>query len=152
MLYHFQISCLNWPYPADVAMVQINFALELFYTPTLALGKLSVLALYIRIFRKANKTFTIAAALIATWIILWSIGVYLDIFLECRPLDTLWLGDCAPSFATSVSTSVLNIVSDVALLILPQPLLWRLQMPIRKKLALSSVFCLGILYVSYPPC
>lgn len=95
-----------------------------------------------------NKVFRIAVYAIAVWIILWFIGLYLDIFLACRPISSYWKADCAPSYTTSILTSVTNIISDVALLILPQPQIWALQMPLKRKLSVSLLMLLGVLYVN----
>jgi len=42
-----------------------------------------------------------------------------------------------------VSTSVLNVVADVAILVLPLRILWTLQLPTSRKVSLSFVFLLG---------
>ncbi|CAD6570796.1 MAG: hypothetical protein ASARMPRED_003940 [Alectoria sarmentosa] len=132
--------------PRDlVKFGEVNFALEVFYVPTIALAKLSILALYVRVFRMMNKTFRIAVYVISAWIILWFIGLYLDIFLACRPISSYWEAHCAPSYTTSIATSVTNIISDVALLVLPQPQIWNLQMPLKKKLSVSFLMLLGVL-------
>jgi hypothetical protein len=124
---------------------QVNFALEICYVPCLALAKLSILSLYARIFRTENKSFKIAVYLIGAWIILWAVGVYLEIFLSCRPIETYWTEFCSPTYTTSVTTGVLNIISDVALLILPQPFIWRLHMKSNRKIGLSVVMMMGVL-------
>jgi hypothetical protein len=41
----------------------------------------------------------------------------------------------------------MNIATDVSLLLLPMPLLSKLQLPRMQKLALMGVFAMGILYV-----
>jgi hypothetical protein len=42
---------------------------------------------------------------------------------------------------------VLNIISDVAVLLLPQPQVWKLQMPLKRKIGVSIIMMLGVLYV-----
>ena len=41
--------------------------------------------------------------------------------------------------------SIPNIITDAAILILPLPYIWKLQLPLAQKLALSSIFALGVL-------
>ncbi len=41
----------------------------------------------------------------------------------------------------------MNFALDVTLAILPMPVLWGLQMPIRKKIEISIMFSLGALWV-----
>lgn len=115
----------------------------------MALGKLSILALLARIFTLRRTWFKVSIYFWATWTLLWWTAGWLVIFLECRPLSTNWgvPTQCRPAFKTSVATSVFNAISDVGILILPQPMIWQLQLPYSKKLALSLVFLFGGLYV-----
>lgn len=43
-----------------------------------------------------------------------------------------------------------SIVSDFAILAIPIPLIWDLHIPIRRKMELTTVFGLGVLYVRTP--
>ncbi|CAG8971538.1 hypothetical protein HYALB_00005434 [Hymenoscyphus albidus] len=132
--------------PGDlVNFGKVNFALQVAYPGTLGFAKLSILALYVRIFRVAGDPFMFAVWATATWIILWMIGVYLVVLLGCMPLHTYWTATCRPTYPTSVTTGVLNIVSDIAVLVLPQAQVWGLQMPMRRRAGLSVIFLLGVL-------
>ncbi|MCJ1346583.1 hypothetical protein MMC31_004801, partial [Peltigera leucophlebia] len=42
---------------------------------------------------------------------------------------------------------IFNIVSDFYVLVLPLPVVWKLQLPLRKKIAVSAVFMTGLLSV-----
>lgn len=42
--------------------------------------------------------------------------------------------------------SVPNIVTDLIMLLLPMPVIWRLKLPTKQKIALTGVFLLGSLY------
>lgn len=75
------------------------------------MAKLSMVVLYSR---TLSKIFLWG---LGVWIFLWALGTYLDVFLECRHLHNIWTAECAPSFATSVSTGVLNVLNDLAILI-----------------------------------
>lgn len=89
--------------------------------------------------------------LVIIWICLWTIGTYLSTFLVCVPVETIWTKDCAPPRTVTITTGVFNVVSDLALLFLPQPIVWRLQMPIRRKLLVSGLLTIGSLYVALIP-
>ncbi|KAF2239178.1 hypothetical protein EV356DRAFT_572645 [Viridothelium virens] len=132
--------------PEDlVKFAKVNFASELLYAPTLALAKLSILALYARIFTTNNRSFAFAIYAVAVWIVLWFIGSYLSIFLECRPISSYWTSGCQLSFETSVATSVLNIISDVMVVALPSWHIWRLQMSTQQKVGVAALLGLGAL-------
>ena len=113
----------------------------------MTLGKLSILALLARVFTLRQKLFKIGVYFWTVYALLWFIGDLLVITLECRPVSTNWgiPTQCRPAFSTSVSVSVVNAVSDTGIWLLPQPLIWRLQLPTLKKLGLSLLFLLGFL-------
>ena len=47
-----------------------------------------------------------------------------------------------------IAISIPNIVTDVIILLLPLPVIWKLQLHFKKKIAVSAIFSLGILYGS----
>lgn len=47
-----------------------------------------------------------------------------------------------------VSTAVLNLVTDISILVLPISVVWRLQIRKEQKVAISGIFLLGSLWVS----
>ena len=128
---------------------QTELAYSVFYDWSMTLGKLSILALLARVFTFHRMWFKVGVYFWATWIILWWTAGWFIIFLECRPLSTSWgvPTQCRPGFPASVAAATFNAVSDVGMLILPQPLIWHLQLPVPKKVALSLVFLVGGLYV-----
>ena len=74
----------------------------------------------------------------------------LGTLLQCSPLNYGWdqlygqmTGKCVNLKAEAISTAALSTVADVALLILPIPILWGLQMPYKQKLSLCGIFLLG---------
>ncbi len=83
--------------------------------------------------------------------LVFGIGLILQAFLICRPFaknwDPLLPGTCGSSTASFLADGIINIVIDLTMIILPMPLVWQLQMSQQRKLALSAVFALGILYV-----
>lgn len=131
---------------------QTEVAGTVFYGWSMALGKLSILAMLACIFTLHRKWFKISIYFWATWTVLWWTASWFIIFLECRPLSTNWgvPTQCRPTFRAGVIFAVFNSVSDVAILILPQPMIWQLQLPISKKIGLSLVFLFGGLYVKVP--
>lgn len=54
-------------------------------------------------------------------------------------------GKCMDIDTVHVASSAVNTASDFILVIIPQAIVWRLHMPIRKLLAVSSVFLVGLL-------
>ena len=50
---------------------------------------------------------------------------------------------CATSRPLVIVIGVVSLVSDLYLVILPLPAVWQLQLPLRRKLAVSAMFFTG---------
>jgi len=114
---------------------------------SIALVKLSILLLYLRVFtpvyiRKATYTVFVAVVLISLWSVFSSI-------LFCIPVARFWDakidGSCLPLQPRWISGATLNITSDFFILILPLTVVGRLGLPKRQKIGLYLVFALGFL-------
>ncbi|CAH0050408.1 unnamed protein product [Clonostachys solani] len=113
-------------------------------------------------FIKSSICLTILRIAIIRWqrILLWTIigcsffvAVMLDIFIlvECQPMQRIWYeapGWCYPDsakVAITFITSGINIVTDWICTILPIFIIWKLQMPKQRKIALCAVLGAGSL-------
>lgn len=109
--------------------------------------KLSILHLYTRIFSKhklAYFVYAIGATTLAYWL-----STILTAFLLCTPFAYNWDkhiigGRCGNSSAYYLSTAIVNFLIDVAIVALPLPILWGLQMKTSRKIALTAIFSLGV--------
>ena len=76
--------------------------------------------------------------------------------LLCIPIEKNYNasidGHCLPSGTTSYGSGALNVVSDIYVVFLPLPVIWRLNMKLSKRLKLMTVFALGIMYVILNTC
>ena len=54
-------------------------------------------------------------------------------------------GHCFDGSASYKASGVFNVLSDFAILIVPMPTLWSLQMSFKKKLLTMGVFAIGLL-------
>jgi hypothetical protein len=73
-------------------------------------------------------------------------------FLFCAPVHYFWdvsgkvrSDHCLPEGPVWFTNAGIQIATDIIILILPMPLLWKLQMPRRQKYGVVAVFGLGIL-------
>lgn len=73
----------------------------------------------------------------------------------CQPVSYFWNEDqpgrCMNEYMFFKVNGILNLILDILVLLLPWPMLWRLQMHTKKKIALSMIFSLGLLYVIEMP-
>ncbi|PVI01614.1 hypothetical protein DM02DRAFT_671164 [Periconia macrospinosa] len=73
---------------------------------------------------------------------------FVEIF-ACSPREKLWNklipgGRCIDSNILTLASSIINVPSDIIILILPQRMIWRLQVSSRKKLGISMIFAVAI--------
>ncbi|KAI9651648.1 MAG: hypothetical protein M1831_000551 [Alyxoria varia] len=80
--------------------------------------------------------------------VLFYTAITLVKIFECTPREKIWLGStpgrCIDFGKLTAVTGSVNIVSDFTILFLPLPLIWRLQMPMRRKIGASAVFATGL--------
>ncbi|ATZ45769.1 Btp1 [Botrytis cinerea B05.10] len=115
--------------------------------------KLSILTLYVKIF-KINKVFRyICYGMMAFTIVYLMIFFFLFAF-NCNPPARTWHllgwtggGSCFDNIKTSYAVGGINIFTDIVILIMPLPLIYRLQLKLAQKLGLIAIFGTGILVV-----
>ena len=112
----------------------------------------SVLVLYIRIFR--TRSFRITCYVVHGINFVFFASTILSSALICRPLSFSWDksipgGKCGDQKSLDLFIGIVNLLLDVCVVVLPMPVLWGLQMAVSKKLMLSGMFGLGIVYA--PP-
>ncbi|PQE07542.1 integral membrane protein [Rutstroemia sp. NJR-2017a BBW] len=109
--------------------------------------KCSICLLLMRIF--STRKFRIAASIVMGLCIAWAIMTILIGFLICHPLDYNWNlkppgSHCGNQTVAYGSVGVVDIITDTCILILPIPMVWRLQMPKLNKILLLSLLGFGL--------
>ncbi|KAL5339806.1 hypothetical protein BJX70DRAFT_139713 [Aspergillus crustosus] len=132
-----------------VVTLKAILPLEALYGIVMSLVKTSIMVFYLNIFG-SKRSFRMGVAITMTIVWLWAISVILETLLLCRPLAFNWDitlegGKCGNRNATYVVTGTLNLVTDLMVMALPIPHIWKLQLGIAKKIALSVVFSMGLL-------
>ena len=99
-----------------------------------------------------NAMFWICHGLIWLNLVFYLICTLLEIF-ACMPIQKIWHpwieGRCLAihTIDVNVITAAINAVSDFSILILPQWSIWNLHMSLKKKLGVSAIFLIGVLWV-----
>ncbi|POS73666.1 hypothetical protein DHEL01_v207940 [Diaporthe helianthi] len=128
-------------------LLKLLYAGQIIYASTILTAKLSILALYWRLFPTAfmKRGCVVLAALTAMWAIA---GVLVDIF-QCTPVsktfDTSMKvdGDCISQTGYCLGMIIPNILIDIMILSLPTFEVAKLHLPRSQRIALGSVFLLG---------
>ncbi|KAI9682436.1 MAG: hypothetical protein M1829_000228 [Trizodia sp. TS-e1964] len=119
------------------------YSTAVLYPISLSLVKLSILFLYMRIFIQPmfRRVAWTALAAVATFAIL-SFCIAANI---CIPFEHLWNPNvCFDSVKVIYGISVTNMLLDIAIFLLPIPLLKSLQVSKGKRVALIAIFLLGL--------
>lgn len=80
--------------------------------------------------------------------VMFYLALFLFQFLACRPLAHAWdplvAGTCVKDeLVVHIVSASINTASDLIIIILPQPVIWRLELSKKRKWGLSAVFLLG---------
>ena len=121
---------------------------DLLYTLITGLIKISICLLYFKLFTISSWTRYAIYGTVMFIFLYSTIGILIIIF-ACRPLNTLWdlleTGTCLNTADTATALASLNIVADVFILSIPVPDVLGLQLPLKQKLGVLSIFSAGIL-------
>ncbi|KAL8945692.1 MAG: hypothetical protein Q9222_007804, partial [Ikaeria aurantiellina] len=122
------------------------FASWTIFTAAFALTKVSILLLYVRIF--PLRRFRVACAVVGSAVSALSISSFVVAFLDCRPLRYFWDksvvgGSCLPNGPVLYGIAVPILLLNTAVICLPLPVIWGLQLKLGRKIALMANFLIG---------
>ena len=79
--------------------------------------------------------------------VLWWIGTILADCLICLPVEYNWkptvAGHCSNKVLLFIIPPIPWIVTDLAILLMPLPMVWNLHLPRLERVGLASLFMLG---------
>lgn len=126
---------------------------ELIYGPSVFFAKLSICILYLRLFAP-NQGFRFLTYFIITANLLIYAATTFTYGYLCIPRPSQsWrqrqsMHVCLDSSKpVNYIGGIYNIVSDLYIFILPLPVIWRLHMPLNKRIGVSSIFAVASLWV-----
>lgn len=109
---------------------------------------MSILWLYMRVFPVANFHRYFIATMVFVTV---SVVILLPMVIwRCVPIDAIWNLDrnnarCLSISGVAYANAGVNIATEVAILILPLPILQKLHISVSKKIALYALFGAGVL-------
>ncbi|KAI9755494.1 MAG: hypothetical protein M1815_004907 [Lichina confinis] len=113
----------------------ITFSIYMFF---MYFVKISILFLYLRVFTTA-KSFRIMTWVMMFVVTAYSLAGFVGTISRCNPSK----GACDNVTQLSIFSSVLNIVTDIIILVLPLRQVWKLQANTKQKTVLMVVFATG---------
>ncbi|KAI5867525.1 hypothetical protein GGS23DRAFT_548742 [Durotheca rogersii] len=139
----------------DMMYLSRNFIIgsDLFALSTLTI-KLAIILEWLRIFNPTgarNKFYWITLGVLSLHLV-FHITALVVYNVSCQPYEKNWNpfipGSCFDNRSIYVISTVVFLVIDVCILLLPQRAIWGLQMPTRKKLGVASMFMVGVLAIA----
>ncbi|TVY45761.1 putative membrane protein [Lachnellula occidentalis] len=128
--------------PYKIRNLKFQTGLQFLYPGAVTFPKLSILFLYLRIFTERSyrySAFVICAILVINLVILWCFD-----FASCVPFSYQWNkfipGHCIDQNALFTWISIPNLVTDVAILVLPLPVVYQLKCSKAQKLGVTITF------------
>lgn len=121
---------------------KLVLASRIVYAAFLWCMKACILAFLSRLM-SAEPNYARAIRVIGVGLLVTFIGVIPGTLLECRPFELYYLipgPTCAKAFGQLITMGVLNIATDLALIILPLPLIFKSRLPVLRKVQLSLLF------------
>ncbi|ODA83902.1 hypothetical protein RJ55_02419 [Drechmeria coniospora] len=138
--------------PADkFETMKYFYMAQVTYKASINFTKCCILLLYLRLFRIV-RWFKWSC-----WALLGCIGIYcaasvLVTIFQCRPLarafDKTVAGTCIDMSKFWFANAGFSIGTDIIILLLPMPLVYRLNVPLAQKVALAALFAVGTFVVA----
>ena len=132
---------------ADVVINKSIFVLYITWPITQTAIKISILLFYSNLFIK--RYFLVAAYTTIAVVSVWCVEQIAASLLLCRPISYHWNtdqeGHCGNVMASCLAGAAINVLTDLVILVLPVPIIWSLNIPLKSKLSLSFIFGLGFL-------
>jgi len=142
-----------WEVPLSdiVPFFKTAYAATIFYAPMALFVKLSLVSIIARVFSPYRKTVKAIHAF-AVFLICYYISQIVVKVRICMPISAYWSGDsskCLDQAAIITADSIISLISDLVILLLPLPLTWSLQLPQKKKLRVAAMLCVGGLATAF---
>ncbi|KAL2845944.1 hypothetical protein BJY01DRAFT_177308 [Aspergillus pseudoustus] len=135
---------------ADITKIfHLYYFEEILYVASIALTKISMLLLLLRLFPDEN--FRRATYIVLAFTICWGLGIFLANSFSCQPISYFWHmwdgeheGKCIEHAHLLWAHAIINILLDVVIIGLPLSTLIRLNLSWAKKIGICSMFAIGI--------
>ncbi|KAI2623794.1 fucose permease [Xylaria nigripes] len=140
----YDISIQDWD-----PLRRSEYTFTILYNPALMAFKTSVLIFYLRLSKNTQKVLRLSSwAVLVIVNVAGTILTLLNVF-QCRPVEAAFNltngpRQCIPLLVEFICSAPINIVTDLAILALPLPILTSMRLPPKQKIILIITFTLGI--------
>ncbi|KAI2630029.1 hypothetical protein GGS21DRAFT_211479 [Xylaria nigripes] len=136
--------------PPQIAQVfKLLYTYTFVYAGSVSFTKLSILLFYRRLFERGSKFFWMSLSFAAFFTVGYMFAIWGVAAGLCHPTEYFWTqflgqkGWCLDINSSFLSLTVLNLVADIFVLLVPIPEIFKLQMSTQKKIGVCAVMALG---------
>lgn len=131
------------------------YIFQILYSPTIVFVKLAILLQYLGLLapnKQVNPVmFVTARVMIGVILVYYTISTCITTF-ACNPRERIWNPliteyKCLDNTIGILFTCLFNIVSDLIILALPSRTVWKLKIPVKKRISIILLFATGLLLV-----
>ncbi|KAF2662413.1 hypothetical protein K491DRAFT_709782 [Lophiostoma macrostomum CBS 122681] len=123
------------------------YAATILYVLTVGLSKFSMCAFLTRL--AATKLHKMAIAVLGIVVLCWTIAITIGVVFECalpRPWE-VFTGKCIDPLAFWTPATVVDVCTDVAMIIIPIHIVWGLQMQGQRKAVVVFIFLVRVVLI-----
>ncbi|KAL5374832.1 hypothetical protein DPSP01_011668 [Paraphaeosphaeria sporulosa] len=121
------------------------YASLIVYYLSLGFTKVSILLQYRRVF--STRKFQIACDVVLAVVVVYAFWTVLSSIFGCKPIQAFWTlkhpFKCLDQFTVWFFNGAMNILTDLSIIVLPMPVIRKLNLPRRQKQALIGIFAIG---------
>ncbi|KAJ5915816.1 hypothetical protein N7454_010957 [Penicillium verhagenii] len=142
----------DWPLtsPLEHLVEKYKYSFQIMEKMTFGLIKISILLLWKRMISPIRSFQTCCHVMIGV-VIAWSIAFLFATVFQCglnwnwnwAPI-TLFLTQCSNTLNMLTAFTATDIATDVVIIVMPVPIIWKLHLPTAKKAGLTGLFMLGL--------
>ncbi|KAI9652791.1 MAG: hypothetical protein M1831_006593 [Alyxoria varia] len=130
--------------PLTPLVLKLLISKKIIWNAGITLARISALLFYRRLFAHSFKiSFWLGVAANVVWFVL----LFFLVMFSCSPTQRQWdrsfSGTCLPELPGQIVSSLTSVVIDLYILVMPMPILWRLQMRKVKKGLIGGILMLG---------
>ncbi|KAI8945997.1 hypothetical protein F4801DRAFT_94977 [Xylaria longipes] len=136
--------------PGKVVLFRkLAYVIDLLWLTLTCLIKVSILHFYTVIFRTQQFQYCVRGAMSLT--IAFGIAAFFSDAFFCVPPQKSWHrhipGHCGDPSTNYMVLASIDLTIDIIIIVLPMPVLWRLQLATAKKVSLTFIFGLGFIII-----
>lgn len=141
-------SSQTGPDPTQIkVMMKVSLAAFFIWDMAITFPKISVLFFYTRVFGSAGREFRYALWIAFGLVLAWLFAMCFVTIFTCNPPSKWWNPDgpgaCMAPSTPWLAAIIPQTIIDLYVLILPLPMLWKLQLKPKRKFWVSCVFVCG---------